>query len=339
MRKFLFAIVILIGIVFIYFNRSELGSIVDTLKEGDLRFIFLALVVEVIYMLNVAASFRSVYKALGLKERIDRLIMMAASANFVNVVAPSGGVGGLGIFISEPRRNRYSSARVTVAGAVVVMFDYLGFISLLMLGLAVLFRRNNLNSPEIIASTIMVVLAIVWTSLLYLGMRSERKFGRVLACMASFANWIMRPFIHRDYLSVKRAFAFADDASEGLAVLRQKPINLILPAFLGLTSKILLMLILLIIFLAFNVPFSAGTIIAGFSLGYLSWIVSPTPSGIGFVEGALTLALNSLNVPLGAATVIALAYRGVTFWVPMLIGMLAFRWLIREEKEEVTVSA
>jgi len=34
-----------------------------------------------------------------------------------------------------------------------------------------------------------------------------------------------------------------------------------------------------------------------------------------------------------------LAYRGVTFWVPMLIGMLAFRWLIRDEKEEVTVSA
>ena len=164
MRKFICAIAILIGIIFLLFNRSELGSIVDTLKEGDLRFIFLALVVEAIYMLNVAASFRSVYKALGLKERINRLIMMAASANFVNVVAPSGGVGGLGIFISEARRNRYSSARVTVAGAVVVMFDYLGFLSLLMFGLVVLIRRNNLNSTEVIASIVMVILAIVWTS-------------------------------------------------------------------------------------------------------------------------------------------------------------------------------
>jgi len=337
MRKFIFAVAILIGIVFLLFNRSELGSIVDTLKEGNLRFIFLALVVEAIYMLNVAASFRSVYKALGLKERIDRLVMMAASANFVNVVAPSGGVGGLGIFISEARRNRYSSARVTVAGAVVVMFDYLGFLSLLMFGLVVLIRRNNLNSTEVIASIIMVILAIVWTSLLYLGMRSERKFGRALGRIANFVNLIMRPFIHRDYLSVKRAFTFAHDASEGLAFLRQKPVNLLLPAVLGLTSKILLMLILMIIFLAFNVPFSSGTIVAGFCLGYLFWIVSPTPSGIGFVEGALTLGLTSLNVSLGAATVIALAYRGVTFWVPMLIGMLAFRWLMRDEK--VTASA
>ena len=49
---------------------------------------------------------------------------------------------------------------MAVAGALVVMFDYLGFISLLMLGLLVLIRRNNLNSPEIIASSIMVLLSI-----------------------------------------------------------------------------------------------------------------------------------------------------------------------------------
>ena len=98
-----------------------------------------------------------------------------------------------------------------------------------------------------------------------------------------------------------------------------------------------LLLILAVIFLAFNVPFSFGTIVAGFSLGYLFWIISPTPSGIGFVEGALTLGLTSMNVPLGAAAVIALAYRGVTFWFPMLIGMLAFRWLFKKNTVELAV--
>ena len=99
MRKFIFAIAILIGIVFLLFNQAELGSIVDTLQQADLRYILMALAVEALYMLNVAGSYHSVYSALGLKEQIDRLILMAASANFVNVVAPSGGVGGLGIFM------------------------------------------------------------------------------------------------------------------------------------------------------------------------------------------------------------------------------------------------
>jgi len=47
---------------------------------------------------------------------------------------------------------------------------------------------------------------------------------------------------------------------------------------------------------SFEIPFSAGAIIAKFSLAYLFLIVSPTPSGIGIVEGLMPLALTSLNV-------------------------------------------
>lgn len=337
MRKFIIAVFLLIGVIFILINLSEVQSVFDTIQGGNLRYIFLALALEIVYLLNVTGSYRAIYSALGLNEKPNRLFLMAASANFVNVVAPSGGVGGLGIFISEARRNRYSSARVTVAGALVVLFDYLGFLSVLGFGLIVLFRRDNLNSPEIIASLLMVLLAFSWTGLLYLGMRSERSLGRLLARLAILINSILKPVIRRKYLSEKRAFEFARDVSEGLNYIRYKPINLILPAFLGLTSKLVLMAILGVIFLAFNVSFSSGTIVAGFSLGYLFWIVSPTPSGIGFVEGALTLGLTSLHVPLGAAAVIALTYRGVTFWFPMLIGMLAFRWLFKEKSVEIAV--
>ena len=56
-------------------------------------------------------------------------------------------------------------------------------------------------------------------------------------------------------------------------------------------------------------------------------IVSPTPSGVGFVEGALTLTLASFYIPLSDAAVIAIAYRGATFWLPLLFGMLAIRWM------------
>jgi uncharacterized protein (TIRG00374 family) len=167
-------------------------------------------------------------------------------------------------------------------------------------------------------------------------MTSAERFGNALARMARFVNRILRPFIHREYLSVERAYEFAHDASEGLFLLRQKPFSLVLPAILGFTNKGLLMVILLLLFLAFNVPFSPGTIIGGFSFGYLFWIVSPTPAGIGFVEGALTLGLSTLNVPLGAAAVLALAYRGITFWLPLLVGMISFRWLIQKNEVEAS---
>jgi uncharacterized membrane protein YbhN (UPF0104 family) len=41
----------------------------------------------------------------------------------------------------------------------------------------------------------------------------------------------------------------------------------------------------------------------------------------------MTVALTSLGVPIGAATVVTLAYRGLTFWLPFVYGFIALRVL------------
>jgi uncharacterized protein (TIRG00374 family) len=208
-----------------------------------------------------------------------------------------------------------------------VLYDYAAFLLVLTIGLVILFRRNSLSAPEVIASMILVLIACGLGTLLYLGMRSAERLGSVLAGVAGLVNRIARPFLHRDYLDVLRAREFAHDASEGLHEARRTPANLLLPAALALSSKAFMISILFFVFLAFRQPFSVGTLIAGFSIGYLFLIVSPTPSGIGFVEGALTLALTSLRVPLAPAALISLAYRGITLWMPFAYGAIAFRWV------------
>ena len=337
MRKLIIPIVLLIGIVFIFVNIAEVQAVIETLKRGDWRFILLALVVEVFWMLNVTASFWSVYRALGVEESLERMFVLITAANFLNVVAPSGGMGGVAILISEARRRNYSSARVTVAGGLVVLLDYMAFLGVLSVGLFILFRRNNLNSAELAASAILLLVAIVLGTLIYLGMHSANSMGRALSWMARLVNRLLWPFIHRAYLSEERAHSFAHEASAGLFLLRQDPKRIRVPILLGLSNKLLLIVILLLSFAAFQVPFTLGILVGGFSIGYLFYIVSPTPAGIGFVEGALTLGLHSLNVPLGEATVITLAYRGVTFWAPLIVGMIAFRWLSHGENAEASI--
>jgi uncharacterized protein (TIRG00374 family) len=159
--------------------------------------------------------------------------------------------------------------------------------------------------------------------------------GNALARMARLVNFIIRPFIHRDYLSEARAHSFACEIADGLTSLPEKPRSMARPMLLALANKAILMGVLTCAFLSFNVPFSAGTIIAGFSIGYLFMIVSPTPSGIGVVEGVLALALTSLRVDWSQAVIITLAYRAMTFWVPLGVGALAFRSLhLGNNKEE-----
>jgi uncharacterized protein (TIRG00374 family) len=145
-------------------------------------------------------------------------------------------------------------------------------------------------------------------------------------------NGVVRLFRKENYLSEERAHEFAHEVADGFSGLTEKPSSLIRPILWGIFDKGLLMLVLICSFLAFEVPFSAGTIIAGFSMAYLFLIVSPTPSGIGIVEGLMPIALSSLNVNWSQAVVITLIYRAVTFWFPLGVGAWAFRSLHMGER-------
>ena len=318
------------GIFFVITQFAELENIVETVKRGKLGFLFIAVAVQFVWLVNVAALYRAIYRVLGIDEKLKDLILVAAAANFVNVVTPTAGVGGIAVFISEARRKGYSRGRTTVASAMYVLFDYASFLLVLALGLIVLFRRGQLNITEIAASGLLLLIAIIIAVLLYLGMNSEQQLGNFLAWMGRKVNKFMRPFRRKkksDYLSIDRAYTFACDVSEGMQELRGKPRELIVPMLLALSGKVLLIIVMFLIFMAFDVPISAGTLIAAFSIAFLFMIVSPTPNGVGFVEGAITLTLASFYIPLSDAAVVAITYRGVTYWLPLAFGMISLRWL------------
>jgi uncharacterized protein (TIRG00374 family) len=331
MRKFLIAVLLLLAVYFLLTRFTEVQQVALTLQRGDKKWILLAVGLHFVWLVNIAASFRACYRLLGLEETIERLLLLALGANFVNVIAPAAGVSGLAVFISDSRARGKPTGRVTSAAALSIVYDYLAFIVVLALGLTVLIRRDRLGAAEITASLVMVAIASVFAALLWTGMRSGERLGEVLAWMARTVNRLLRPIRRRDYLSEDNAREFAREVAEGLVIARKAPRGaILLPAALALSKQALLISILFMVFMAFGQAFSVGTLVASYAIGYLFVIVSPTPSGIGFVEGAMTLALTTLRVPLTAATIITLAYRGITLWLTLLYGMIAMRWIGRQ---------
>ena len=322
--------------MFVLTKVAEIEDIIHTFEQGDWRYLGLAALVELVWIVNIGISFKVIYRILGVQEKLGRLILLATAANFVNIIAPSGGIGGVAIFISEARSREYSVGRATVVSTLFVLFDYIGFLFILALGFVVLIRRDQVTTPEITASIIIVIIALAIITMLSLGARSEQKLGEILARIAKLINRIARPFRSRhstDYLPPQRAFAFAHEIAEGVKEMKRSPKALIFPVLLAINGKVLMVVLLFFVFLAFSVPVSIGTLIAGFCVSFLFMIVSPTPSGIGMVEGLLTLALSSFYIPLGTAAVLTLAYRGFTFWLPLFIGIFAFRWVGLTQKK------
>ena len=331
MRKFIFIIVLFLGAALVFLSFGEIESVVKTLQQGNLWFILLAIIIQITWFVMAGFTYQALYRLLGMEDSVYKLSLLSASANFVNTVAPSAGMGGMAVFISAATRDGHSVGKVTVASMLCLFLDYVAFLCVLTLGLIVLFRRNDLDPTEIAASAVIFAIAAGFGFLLYLGSQSGTALGKALAWMARLVNRILNPVLHRPYLSETRAHEFAYEMAADLKSLPEKRHNLLLPFLYSLLSKTILMCVLLSVFLAFQVPFSAGTIIGGFAITYLFLIVSPTPAGIGIVEGIMPLALSSLRVPWSEAVIVTLAYRGITFWIPLAVGAFALRVLEREQ--------
>ncbi len=330
MPKLLIIIVAGLGLALVAFSFSELEEITVTLQQAHPWFLGLAVLVQGGWLLVLGGVFHSLYAALGLKESRQRMMLMAPASIFVGTVTPSAGTGGLAVFLSDARQRGHAAGKVTVAGALFLLLDQAAFLCVLAVGIAVLFRRGHLGPGEISASLVLLAVACVLASILYLAYRSPVALGARLALAARILNRLVHPFLRRQWLSEARAHEFAAEVSEGLGSLPRNPGSLIRPFLLSVTNKILLMGVLLFSFLCFDVPVSAGTIVGGFSIAYLFLIVSPTPSGIGVVEGIMPLALRTLGVNLAQAVLVTLAYRGITFWLPLAVGAVALRFLTRK---------
>ena len=71
----------------------------------------------------------------------------------------------------------------------------------------------------------------------------------------------------------------------------------------------------------------AGAYLAGAAIAS----VSPTPGGLGAMEAALVAGLTRLGVTAGPAIAGVLAFRLVTYWLPIVPGAVAVRVLRRRQ--------
>ena len=118
MRRLLLILLISLGALFLISQFTELQQVVNTMQRGDPRWLGLAIVVHLLWILNVAGSFKSIYRLLGVDEQILHLALVAAAAQFVSVVAPSGGMGGVAVLLADGRKRASEVARLAWGAAV-----------------------------------------------------------------------------------------------------------------------------------------------------------------------------------------------------------------------------
>ncbi len=293
----------------------------------------LALFLQYYYFLLSARLYQKSFYLNKINLTVKETLISLLSANFINLTTPIGSIAGFGVFYKEARGNEKSMFGVTIGIILSIAVDFFTLFLILSVTILLLYLTNNLGQYELSAygifSLILFILFFFLTIASLNPKLSELLFKIVQKLLNRFFMTIRnKNLVTNDWCEEKQDQL--QDVSEKISS-RGNFWKLFKISF---WMHIINLSSLIIIFISFKTDVSIVPIFAGYSIGYLFRIISPTPQGIGIVEGVMPYVFGTFGIDIALATIVTLIYRGISIWLPALIGFVTFNLITKKYKGE-----
>jgi uncharacterized protein (TIRG00374 family) len=323
------ALVVVFGLM-LSSHFNDLADVAGVLQRGQPGWLGIAVLLQLLWFLNQAVLYSSIYDLLGLPTRTMRLLPIVLASNFLNFVTPSASLGAVALFLEDARQRGLDPGKVALASVVRLVLNLVWFGMLLIFTLTVLAARMELLVEYLVAASLLLAAAAFVIGGLVLAALRPDCLAQLLAWVGGLVDRLGGALLHRDLVAQDRARRFGRQFGEAAAALwagrRRLPrpwLHVML--FDGLQLSVLYAM--LRAFPGDGAPISLVTLIVVFTLGVLFSVVAVTPQGLGMVEVTLLGAFTMVGLPMGRAAIVVLAYRGFSFWTPLLVGLAALRWV------------
>lgn len=300
-KEILAVFIILLAFVFFRSERHEMRQIIPQLKQADLNWIIIGILVTFIYILLQALMYVESFKAVGLKIKISEATSLFLKRNFLSVFLPAGGVTSLAYLPTELKRKNYDTGKIHQSG---VIYGFVGLLTLFVVGIPIL-AYSAFNHQD---------LGNAWVAIIILGVI-------LLLSFLLFKDIKQQGLIYK-FLDQKFPTAISYLDSIFSAELEKKHfyrvvIYSVLMEFVGIFHVFIAMAAL-----GATPSFSAAAI--GYTVSVLLMIVSPFLRGLGAVEFTMLYIFNSFGFSNTVSLGITLLYRIFEFWLPLIFGIFAF---------------
>jgi uncharacterized protein (TIRG00374 family) len=249
--------------------------------------------------------------SLGLALRIN-LAGLAAAHLF-----SAGGVGGAAVTYRVLQKRGMPHSLVLIAVIFQNAFAYLLLFALFAAGLAVLVLRGQGGDAATVVATALVVLLLIAAGygfwLLNHPTALRRRTHHAVA-------WLERR-IKRLQVDPALLDEWLDGVVDGWRRLRREGWGHFKTAGLAAGYWGFDVICLLLVMLAFHEPVAPDKVVIAYAVANVVGTFSPTPGGLGAVEGVMIALLVGFGMPSAAAVAVVLVYRLINFWLPIPAGL------------------
>ncbi len=283
--------------VYVWQNWNVMRKSFAVLADASPLFLVAGVALTALTFIFAARSYASLaLKQLAFKE----LVAIELAATAINRIFPSGlgGMGAHGLYLFKRGHSK------TAAALVVGTNNLLGFfVHIFLLGVAVLLAPQTLQDfdlPRLHGYSLLVAVLLAMLGVWYAKRRGA-------------------------YGAIQR------NIHKTIGEYARQPVKLGVAAIslFGVTLTNFAIFMLACAAMGISLPLVTGFLI--FSIGILVGAATPTPGGLAGVEAGLVAGLLAVNVDEVSAIAAVLAFRFVTFWLPLIPGIVALVY-VRKQK-------
>jgi uncharacterized protein (TIRG00374 family) len=315
---------LLLSIAALYFLLPQLAGLEDTwrrIEDGSPYWMIVALLFTCAMFFGYVAMFRGIFVRAG-TGRIDwkasYQITMAGLA--ASRIFAAGGAGGLVLTAWALRRSGMSKRVVADKTLTFLILTYMPYMAALIvcgLGLRIgIFPGPAPFGLTVVPAIIAVILVAIGVSTALVPTDLQHRLEGFAEGHGKLGRWAQR-------LSNLPASASAG-MRDALTHIRH-PDPALFGAILFWAAQIG---VLWASFHAFGGAPPLAVLTQAFFVGMFGNLL-PMPGGVGGVEGGMIAALAAFEVDAGQAVVAVLLFRAMTFWLPMIPGVIAYFQLRR----------
>jgi len=304
---------------------SELGAIFRTLAVAAPAWILLAALSQVIFAATQSATYQSIFRLLEVEVPLRSALQLSLAMAFGSLASPIGTTSGIAYFVFTARRLGLPAPRALWTSLAYYLFDYTALLLVLAGGAFGLALHHDLQPSYLATVGIFGAAAVGALAIVGRSLRRPEDAARELAAALRFVRRVLARLIRRIVIDEAQIVRWTGEVSAALQIARRQRRAAAAPFFFALTGQALGMATLAASFLAIGHPLPAHLVVGGYAVGALFTILSVTPSGVGIVEGALTVTFTSLGVPVATAVAGTLLFRLFTIWLPIVAGFAAVR--------------
>jgi Mg2+-importing ATPase len=303
----LIGIAVLAAVVAAAMHFSEEQAFVRLLGQIDPARLLTAVVLQALTYLAQAATWLTVLRRGGSPVPVGYATALSLQKLFVDQALPSMGLSGTASVVKALEQRGVAKPAVMAAVAVNVSCYFGAYVLSLGAALAIFIVGGHASALVVTAAMLFLVFATALaTAILAL---SGRPAGRAT----------------RQLLHVPGVGHMVDLLRHADPHLARDPRLLLRATLLQLSVFALDAATLWVLILALGVAASPAPVFASFMLASLLRTVGLLPGGLGTFEAASVSALALTGTPVAVALSATLLFRGLSFWLPMIPGLVIAR--------------